>query len=98
MKDSSIPYDILSMKNMLITAKTQTNITKFVLSNHPPRKKKYIRRNNKSFMTKTYSRATTQKTRFRNKFLKNPTKENKSIYNKQGNFCVSSERGRKGIF
>ena len=83
---------------MLITAKTQTNIMNFVLNNHTPRKQKYIRRNNKSFMTNTYSRATTQRTRFRNKFLKNPTEENKLIYNKQGNFCVSSQKGKKGIF
>ena len=83
---------------MLITAKTQTNIMNFVLNNHAPRKKKFIRRNNKSFMTNTYSRATTQRTRFRNKFLKNPTEEKKLIYNKQGNFCVSSQKGKKGIF
>ena len=37
---------------MLITAKTQTNIMNFVLNNHAARKQKYIRRNNKSFMTK----------------------------------------------
>ena len=83
---------------MLITAKTETNIMNFVLNNHAPRKKKYIRRNNKSFMTKTYSRATTQRTRFRKKNLKNPTEENKLIYNKQGNFCVSFEKEKKGIF
>ena len=74
---------------MLITAKTQTNMN-FVLNNHAPRKQ--------SFMTNTYSKATTQRTRFRNKFLINPTEENKLIYNKQGNFCVSSQKGKKGIF
>ena len=83
---------------MLITAKTQTNIMNFVFNNHGPRKKKFIRRNNKSFMTNTYSRATTRRTRFRNKFLKNPTEEKKLIYNKQENFCVSSQKGKKGIF
>ena len=82
---------------MLITAKTQTNIMNFALNNHAPRKKKHIQRNNKSFMTKTYSRDTTQRTRFRNKFLKQPTEEDKLICNKQGNFCVSSEKGKKGI-
>ena len=83
---------------MLITAKTETNIMNFVLNNHAPRKKKYIPRNNKSFMTNTYSRATTKRTRFRNKFLKSPTEEKKLIYNKQGNFCVASQKGKKGIF
>ena len=30
-----------------------------------------------------------QRTRFRNKFLKTPTDQNKLIYNKKRNFCVS---------
>ena len=47
------------------------------LNNHVPRKKKYIRRNNKSFVTKPYSRAIIQRTRFRNNFLENATEENK---------------------
>ena len=52
------------------------------LNNHVPRKMKYIRRNNKnnkSFMTKPYSRAIMQRTRFTNKFIKNATNENKLI-------------------
>ena len=48
-------------------------ISHSVLNNHAPRKRKYIHINNKRFMTKTYSRAIMQRTRFRNKFLKNPT-------------------------
>ena len=31
-------------------------------------------------MTKTFSKAIMQRTRFRNKFLKNPTDQNKLIY------------------
>ena len=42
-----------------------------VLNNHAPKKKQYIRGNNKPFMTKTFLKAIMQKTRFRNKFLKN---------------------------
>ena len=48
-------------------------------------------------MTKTYSRATMQRTCFRNNFFKNPAKENKLIYIKQKNFCFSSQKGKKGI-
>ena len=40
-------------------------------------------------MTKTYSRAVIQRTRFRNKFLKSHTEENKLFHNKQGKFWVS---------
>ena len=49
-----------------------------VLNDHAPRKKKYIRGNNKPFMTKTFSRAAMQRTRL-NKFLKNPSEENKLL-------------------
>ena len=49
------------------------------LNNHVPRKKKYIHRNNKSFVTKPYSRAIIQRPRFRNKCLENATEENKLI-------------------
>ena len=57
-----------------------------VLNNHAPRKKKYIRGNNKPFMTKAYSKAIMARTRFRNKFLKNPSEQNKENYNKQRNY------------
>ena len=60
-----------------------------VLNTHAPKKKKYIRRNNKPFITKTFSKAIMQRTRFRTKFLKSSTDQNKLIYNKQRNFCVS---------
>ena len=46
-------------------------------------------------MTKAYSKAIMQKTRFRNKFLKNPNDQNKLLYNKQRNYCVSLLRKKK---
>ena len=46
-------------------------------------------------MTKAFLRAVMQKTRLRNKFLKNPSEENKLLYNKQRNFCVSLLRKEK---
>ena len=46
-------------------------------------------------MTKAFSRAVMQRTRLRNKFLKNPSEENKLLYNKQRNFCVSLLRKEK---
>ena len=53
-----------------------------VINTHAPKTKKYICGNNKPFMTKTFSKAIMQRTRFRNKFLKNGTNQNKLIYNK----------------
>ena len=49
------------------------NICHEVLNKHAPRKKKHIRRNNKPVMTKVLSKAIMQRTRLRNKVLKNPT-------------------------
>ena len=46
-------------------------------------------------MTKALSKAIMQRTRFRNKFLKNPTTENRLIYNRQRNFCLSLLRKEK---
>ena len=46
-----------------------------VLNTHAPKKKKYIRGNNKPFITTTFSKAIKQRTRFRNKFLKNTTNQ-----------------------
>ena len=40
-------------------------------------------------MTKKLSKSIMERVRLRNKFLKNPTIENKLAYTKQGNFCVS---------
>ena len=59
------------------------------------RKKKYVRGNNKPFMTKAYSKAIMHRTRLRNKFLKNPTDSNKVLYNRQRNYCVSLLRKEK---
>ena len=61
-----------------------------VLNKHAPRKKKYMRGNNKPFMTKAYSKTFMQRTRFRNKFLKNPTDLNKVL-------CLPPEKGKKRI-
>ena len=36
-----------------------------------------------------------ERTRFRNKFLKHRTEENKLLYNKQRNFCASLLRKEK---
>ena len=71
------------------------NICHEVLNKHAPRKKKYIRGNNKPLMVKTLSKAIMQRTRLRNKFLKNPTNQNRLSYTKQRNFCLSLPRKKK---
>ena len=57
--------------------------------------KKYIRGNNKPFMTKTLSKSIMERTRFRIRFLKNQTDENRLAFTRQKNFCVSLLRKEK---
>ena len=46
-------------------------------------------------MNKALSKAIMQRTKLRNKFLKDPSAENKFSYNKQRNWCVSLLRKEK---
>ena len=48
-----------------------------VVSQHAPRKKKYVRGNNQPFMNKALFKAIMQRTKLRNKFLKDPSAANK---------------------
>ena len=48
-------------------------------------------------MTKELSKSVMERTRLRNKFLKNPTLENKLVHTKQRNFCVSLRKQRTKI-
>ena len=66
-----------------------------VLNRHAPQKKKYVRGNNKPFMKKTFSQTILQRTKLRNKFLKDPIEHNKISYTKQRNWCVSLLRKEK---
>ena len=66
-----------------------------IFNTHAPKKKKYVCGNNKPFMTKAYSKAVMQRTRFRNEFLKNPNDQNKLFYSKKRNYCVSLLRKEK---
>ena len=59
---------------------------------------KYIRGNDKQFMNKVLSKATMQRTKLRNNFLKDPSAANKFSYNKQRNWCVSLLRKEKQYF
>ena len=56
---------------------------------YAPKKKKYLRVNNSHFMNEAISKAVTDHTRLRNKFLKNRSAENKLAHNCQRNYCVS---------
>ena len=59
-----------------------------LLNRHAPLKEKSIRANHASFMTKTLSKAIMTRSRLKNKFIKDPTDNNKIIYNKHRNYCA----------
>ena len=60
-----------------------------VLSQHAPQKIKYVRGKQMPFMTKQLSKEVMKRSRLRNNFLRNRTEENKILYNRQKNYCVS---------
>ena len=74
------PYLALNIQNIDYTKNLDLffNIHQNELNHRAPREKKYIRGNNKPFMTKTLSKFIMERKRFRKKFfLKNPTNENR---------------------
>ena len=60
-----------------------------ILNRHAPRKRKLARGNQMPFITKDLSKAIMKRSRLRNNFLKNKTEQNKTLYTKQRNYCVS---------
>ena len=49
------------------------------------------------FFDKELSKAIMTRTKLRNSFLQNKSEENKKLYAKQRNFCVSFKKGQKEI-
>ena len=80
---------------------SNTDLNKFIetclktLNNYAPLKKKYNRGNQMPFMNKDLFKAIMDRTRFRNKFLKNRNDENRKKYSKKRNYCVSLLRKTK---
>ena len=66
-----------------------------ILNRHAPLKKKYVRANENPFITKALRKEHMKRSRLRNKYLKDRTKENHTAYKKQRNKCVSLLRQTK---
>ena len=60
-----------------------------LLNVYAPLKKKYLRANHASFVTKELRKAIMERTRLRNIYLKQRTETTKVAYNQQRNKCVS---------
>ena len=72
-----------------------TDIFLSILDKYAPRKQKFIRANNSNFVTKSLRKAIMKSSKLRNKFLRQRTNEEKSLYNKQRNLWVSILRKNK---
>ena len=60
-----------------------------ILGKYAPMKEKSIRANESPFMTKNLKKEMMNRSRLRNKYLRNSSEENKLAYNKQRNICTS---------
>ena len=60
-----------------------------ILNAHAPLKKKHLRANHATFVTKEFRKAVTKKARLGNVYLKKRTEATKAAYNYQQNICVS---------
>ena len=67
-----------------------TNTFINIVNKHASLKKKFIRGNQALFMTRNLRKDIYTRSKFRNKFCKNPTKENEKL--KQINKCVALRR------
>ena len=73
-------------------------ITIGLLNKLAPSKKKTLRNNQSSFITKEVRKAIMTRSRLRNKFLRTKSQEYKQAYNKQRNLCVTMVRKAKKYY
>ena len=74
------------------------NTTLKTLDKYAPRKAKHANGNQIPFMTKDLSKIITKRLRLRNKHFKNNNEENRKLYTKQRNYCVSLLRKTKKAY
>ena len=80
---------LLNLDNVNMNYDEFKDIFMQILNKYAPMKKKCIRGNNARFMNKTLCKAFMHISKLKNKFNKIPTEDNKILYKKQRNFCVS---------
>ena len=94
---NEILKEIYNVHKGKVNYETFENIIVRLLNIYAPIKKRYVRANNSPFMNKTLSKAIMTRSRLRNKFIKNPTQENKINYTKFRNYCTGLSRKEKNI-
>ena len=88
-------FDILESFNGVLTFDEFNDNFMKLLDLHAPMKKKTVRGNNAPFMSKRLSKEIMHRSKLKNAFNKNPTAENKKLYKRQRNYCVSLLRKEK---
>ena len=66
-----------------------------ILNKHAPRKKKYASGNQMPFFTKQLSKEIMTRSRLCNRYLRKRNEDNRALYVKQRNYCVSLVRKSK---
>ena len=74
------------------------NITLKTLDKYAPRKDKHARGNQMPFLKKDLSKNIMKRSQLWNKYLENNNKENRKLYAKQRNYCVSLLRKTKKAY
>ena len=90
--------NIRRQESQNITLDAMKQIFIDVLDKLAPVKHKYVRANQAPFMNKTLNKSVMDRSRLKNKYLKNNTQENWLAYKKQRNSCVSLFRKEKKVF
>ena len=62
------------------------------IDKHAPLKKKLVRGNQAPFMKRDFQKAIYTRTRLKNKYWRDPSRENQLAYKKQRNLCASIRR------
>ena len=86
---TDLKHDLQTLGNVNMNYDDFKDVFMEVLNLHAPMKEKYIRGNNAPFMNQTLTKAFMHRSKLKNKYNKNPTNENKRLYNQHRNYCVS---------
>ena len=74
------------------------NSFSIIVEKHVPLKNKILRGNHAPFVSKELSKAIYTRSRFRNRFLKNPDEINRKLYKQQRNKCLYSKKINPTLF
>ena len=80
--------EICNLPKGKINYETSEDIVVRILNIYAHIKESYVRANNSPFMNKTLSKAIMTRSRLCNRFIKNPSPQNKTNYTKFRNYCT----------